>query len=884
MNILTGECKVKKILDANSDVLGDLTGVKATSTTPFSFQGSKRIIGKNLFDKENANITNLSNKLELVDYSITGASGGVGDNRNLFDKNNPDLVNLYPNLDTGTVMDGSGYDAYSLIIPITSGSYIFQIYQVEGTLVCNRCCCACYSTYPQVGTTALSVDDTASRRGDIVYNSFYAPEGTQYLMVFLWSGSDYSISRINSVIANNNIMVGRGTGLTLNEYAAYEESYDIPIIISGKNEIINTVSSQTYNGLTIIRNNDGSITVNGTASANTNFIITRDSHTFEVADYQEIEKEKYILSGSPLDGGVNKYLLSFRYTPSIGTTSSLARVPAGGSVIIDNTNGDYNTIAPYLSVWSGVACNNVTFKPMLRKINTTDTYEPPFKQKVILSLDAPLGAGDTITLDDTNIDIPINNGLNTISFQTSVQPSEVTLSLNESGEKHANKIMDASNHTLVDLFPFEHMHKVSYYSQDGSTLISKEYVPHGGNAIGSVVISKDSTAQYNFTFAGWSALTGQTSSTPNILENITADRNVYAAFSETVRTYTVYFYNYDNTLLQTVQNVPYGGSATYTESTPTKTDYTFTGWLPEPTNISGDTSCYAQFEPVVKEITDSWATISARSAAGTAQNYYSVGDCKAVELNGTMGTLALDTTLYVYILGFDHNSVLEGTGVTFGGFKTGYTTSDKNVGLCDTNINQNSNDGSKWFSISHYGNNNYGGWMGCDLRYDILGSTDTAPSGYGSAPTTSRVGYNASSTCATNPVANTLMSCLPSSLRAVMKPITKYTDNTGNKSNAQANVTASIDYLPLLSEYEVHGARTHANQYEQNNQLQYAYYSAGNAKAKYQYNDTSSSVAWWLRSPEAATANGFCNVYGIHGNAYTYTTYSSRGVAPIFLV
>ena len=840
MNILTGECKVKKILDANSDVLGDLTGVKATSTTPFSFQGSKRIIGKNLFDKENANITNafpdqntgefkivsdysksviipvepdteyttqmsrigtgnysfriadyssypvigdignviatvathmtdtlkytsfktsqsakyivwyfswqateevlqkqldtmmlfkgteaseyesylpsisknlfneiyspsptaeitymplyvgegtftlssdiplnsesyanlfflkgnatsgdstgtvgvwngnpvtkesesgyvtiayrtyngsqpalspadyhvmlekgssassyepytiLSNKLELVDYSITGASGGVGDNRNLFDKNNPNLVNLYPNLDTGTVMDGSGYDAYSLIIPITSGSYIFQIYQVEGTLVCNRCCCACYSTYPQVGTTALSVDDTASRRGDIVYNSFYAPEGTQYLMVFLWSGSDYSISRINSVIANNNIMVGRGTGLTLNEYAAYEESYDIPIIISGKNEIINTVSSQTYNGLTIIRNDDGSITVNGTASANTNFIITRDSHTFEVADYQEIEKEKYILSGSPLDGGVNKYLLSFRYTPSIGTTSSLARVPAGGSVIIDNTNGDYNTIAPYLSVWSGVACNNVTFKPMLRKINTTDTYEPPFKQKVILSLDAPLGAGDTITLDDTNIDIPINNGLNTISFQTSVQPSEVTLSLNESGEKHANKIMDASNHTLVDLFPFEHMHKVSYYSQDGSTLISKEYVPHGGNAIGSVVISKDSTAQYNFTFAGWSALTGQTSSTPNILENITADRNVYAAFSETVRTYTVYFYNYDNTLLQTVQNVPYGGSATYTEATPTKVgtstkEYVFTGWSPSPDSISGDISCVAQY-------------------------------------------------------------------------------------------------------------------------------------------------------------------------------------------------------------------------------------------------------------------------------------------------
>lgn len=573
MSILTGECKVKKILDANSDVLGDLTGVNATSTTPFSFQGKGS---------------------KLADYSITGASGGVGDNRNLFDKDNADLVNLYPDLTTGTVMDGSGSGAYSLIIPITSGSYVFQIYHVEGTLVRNRCRCACYSTYPQVSTTALSVDDSGSRDGDIIYNAFYAPEGTQYLMVFLWSGSGFSINHINSVIANNNIMVERGTGLTLNEYAAYEESYDIPIIISGKNEIINTVSSQTYNDLTIIRNNDGSITVNGTASSDTLFAITNDSHTLELASYQEIEKEKYILSGSPSDGAVNKYLMSFRYTPSIGATSSLARVPAGDSVIIDNTNGDYNTIAPYLGVWSGVTCNNVTFKPMLRKINTTDTYEPPFKQKVILSLDAPLGAGDTITLDDTNIDIPINDGLNTISFQTSVQPSEVTLSLNESGEKHANKIMDASNHTLVDLFPFENMHKVSYYSQDGNTLISKEYVPHGGNAIGSVAVSKESTAQYDFTFVGWNNSINQTSATSGILSNITSDKNIYAAFGKTVRAYTVYFYN-ESTPLQTATGVPYGGSATYTEATPTKSGYNFTGWSPAPTNISGDTSCYAQF-------------------------------------------------------------------------------------------------------------------------------------------------------------------------------------------------------------------------------------------------------------------------------------------------
>lgn len=67
------------------------------------------------------------------------------------------------------------------------------------------------------------------------------------------------------------------------------------------------------------------------------------------------------------------------------------------------------------------------------------------------------------------------------------------------------------------------------------------------------------------------------------------------------------------TLLQTVQNVPYGGSATYTGNTPVSSegsaeDYPFEGWQPTGKNITGDTSCYAQFgSPLeVKEITDDW--------------------------------------------------------------------------------------------------------------------------------------------------------------------------------------------------------------------------------------------------------------------------------------
>ncbi|MGN0773599.1 MAG: leucine-rich repeat domain-containing protein [Candidatus Ventricola sp.] len=101
--------------------------------------------------------------------------------------------------------------------------------------------------------------------------------------------------------------------------------------------------------------------------------------------------------------------------------------------------------------------------------------------------------------------------------------------------------------------------------------------------------AKASTAQYSYAFSRWEG----------DYASITAPTEINAVFTATVRTYTVYFYN-GSTLLQTVTNVPYGGSASYTGSTPTYTgddaeDYEFTGFSPSGTNITGDTSCYAQF-------------------------------------------------------------------------------------------------------------------------------------------------------------------------------------------------------------------------------------------------------------------------------------------------
>lgn len=297
----------------------------------------------------------------------------------------------------------------------------------------------------------------------------------------------------------------------------------------------------------------------------------------------------------------------------------------------------------------------------------------------------------------------------------------------------------------------------------------------------------------------------------------------------------------------------------------------------------------AQFMPTKKALNDqTWAEIRQVSDAGKGSEYWNVGDRKGVLVKGTVGTLAVNTTLYVYILGFNHNSAKEGAGIHFGTFKSALTNG-ADVCLIDSYYGSyQSYNGTKYFQMNHWGtssnyNTNYGGWKACDMRYDILGSTNKAPSGYGAQKTTSVVGYDAPTNTATSPVANTLMAALPSDLRAVMKPITKYTDSVGNSSNVAGNVTASVDYLPLLAEFEIFGTRSYANQYEQNSQVQYDYYKSGNSKVKYRHSSTGSTAIWWERSPCYNTNGTFCFVYTSGYADGIYASYSF-GLAPAFMV
>ena len=241
---------------------------------------------------------------------------------------------------------------------------------------------------------------------------------------------------------------------------------------------------------------------------------------------------------------------------------------------------------------------------------------------------------------------------------------------------------------------------------------------------------------------------------------------------------------------------------------------------------------------------------------------WQVGDSKTITLNGTVGTLALDNyQCKVYIIGFDHNADKEGQGISFGMLEG---MDGKQLCLVDQYYSQVTLEVMAFTMNKTF--TNEGGWKASKMRKTILGSTDVENG-------------DATPNTIANPAANTLMAALPADLRAVLKPITKYTNNVG-KSSA---VSSTIDYLPLMAEFEVFGVQTNANPNEKTYQTQYEYYKSGNSAIKYKQNDVASAAKWWLRSPYSGNSTDFCLVDTNGGVVITYA-YGSYGVAPAFLV
>lgn len=146
--------------------------------------------------------------------------------------------------------------------------------------------------------------------------------------------------------------------------------------------------------------------------------------------------------------------------------------------------------------------------------------------------------------------------------------------------------------------------------------------------------TKESDEQYNYTFSGW-ATEASGSASSSALKAVTVNRTLYAAYSTSVRYYTITFYDSDGTTVLKTQTVAYGSTPSYT---PTKDGYDFVAWTPALSAVTGDTSYTATWKVKATFETTSWSEIAAICDTGNAANTFKVGDRKPVTLTYADGT------------------------------------------------------------------------------------------------------------------------------------------------------------------------------------------------------------------------------------------------------
>lgn len=296
----------------------------------------------------------------------------------------------------------------------------------------------------------------------------------------------------------------------------------------------------------------------------------------------------------------------------------------------------------------------------------------------------------------------------------------------------------------------------------------------------------------------------------------------------------------------------------------------------------------------------SWEMISQISLSGKASTCWNIGDTKLIKLNGHIGDDSFTYNNYsarVIITDFDHNGEVEGYGINFELYKKNTAETNLNTFTMssDDYMEHSIIDGTKVFNINHYGESTsytpfYGGWAASDIRYDILGSTNLPPSNYGSQKIAGSTGQDPTSSCATEPVPNTVMALLPSDLRAVMRPIRKATVNDATKIDLSEYGACSYtrDYLPLMTEYELNGTTNCSHPSESHYTMQYQYYKNGNSIYK-----EGTSWQWrryWTRSIAADQYQSitdhwirWCMINWEDPND-GWTAGYCLGLAPVFLV
>ena len=181
-----------------------------------------------------------------------------------------------------------------------------------------------------------------------------------------------------------------------------------------KNLLKNNAVTQTINGVTFTINDDKSITVNGTATAQISFMINNKVG---------LGIGNYILTGCPSGGSWNTF-----YLTAYASSAWLKSPDFGSGCKIENKT----VTQVVISIASGYTANNLKFYPMLRYADITDStyeeYQPNLLDRCLLKDTAGAWLGvsqsSSITIDNlssyTALWLYVVGNVSGINFKTNL--------------------------------------------------------------------------------------------------------------------------------------------------------------------------------------------------------------------------------------------------------------------------------------------------------------------------------------------------------------------------------------------------------------------------------------------------------------------------------
>lgn len=265
---------------------------------------------------------------------------------------------------------------------------------------------------------------------------------------------------------------------------------------------------------------------------------------------------------------------------------------------------------------------------------------------------------------------PIESGLFDTPTRSSTSQYHYTFSgwaTAPNGLANADALKGITEDTILYAsFTAVRYYTITFKSYDGATTYGKLTAYRGETCPDPITSglfdtpTKASTAQYDYSFYGWSE-EANGAADESILTNISKDLTLYANFASILRYYTITYYDSDGSTVLNTESLAYGSIPSYI---PENTDeYVFNCWTPSVAEVTGDASYTAGWLKALSFANSPWAEIAEASEAGYAAKQFAVGDTREIEYTAPDGTVYKAT---LAIAGFDHDPLAEDASVMAG--------------------------------------------------------------------------------------------------------------------------------------------------------------------------------------------------------------------------